>query len=373
MKDWIKGMDLSSLQEVEHCGGKFYDHGQQGDAMDILQKYGMNLVRLRLWNHPYGADGRPYGGGGNDLTTVLSLAKRAGERGIGWLLDFHYSDSWADPGKQVLPKAWTGMGQAQLEEAVYRYTAWVMEAVRREGILPRMAAIGNEVTNGILWPYGKVPNYRNLARLISAGIRAVRDTAPEVLVMIHLDDGGNNGLYRNWFDQYLDHGGEDFDLIGLSYYPFWHGTLAMLEDNMNDIALRYHKDLVLAEVSMAHTMEDYQQLEGLSDSKRKGMAANAGLAGQVPFAMTPRGQAQFLEAIFKIIEKVPEHRGLGFCYWEPAWLPVPGSGWASEAAIEYLKEKGPGGNEWANQGLFDYQGNALPALEAIRVWGKEEE
>lgn len=370
MEDWIKGMDVSSLLEVERCGGTFYDHGKRGDALDILKGYGVNLIRLRLWNHPYGSDGSPYGGGGNDLKTTLSLAKRAKEKGMCWLLDFHYSDCWADPGKQRLPKAWQGMDLEELVRAVYGYTAEVLEICRQKELLPQMVAVGNEVSNGLLWPFGKVPNYQNIARLISAGIQAVREHAPGASVMIHLDNGGNQELYRSWFDAYQEHHGAEFDCIGLSYYPFWHGTLPMLKENMNMLAERYHKDLILAEVSGGHTLEDYKQYEKLPDGQRKGMAATPKLAEAVPFDMTPEGQRAFLRAVMEVIGQVPEGRGKGFCYWEPAWLPVPGSGWATDAGIAYMQEKGPGGNEWANQALFDYEGHALPALAAIRDWKK---
>lgn len=366
MKEWIKGMDVSSLLEVERCGGTFYDHGTAKDAMEILKSYGTNLIRLRLWNDPFDENGESYGGGGNDIRTVLILAKRAKARKMGWLLDLHYSDCWTDPGKQTLPKAWQGMQEPELCQAVYDYTAAVLKQFEKEKVLPEIVSVGNEITNGLLWPVGKTPAWDRIARLVSAGIRAVRDTVPGISVMIHLDNGGSSELYRNWFDRYLEHGGEDFEYIGLSYYPFWHGTLQMLQNNMNDIALRYQKDLILTEVSTAHTLKDYQNYERLPAEKRKGMAAGAELAKKVPFPMTPEGQAEFMKKIMEIIIQVPEGRGRGFCYWEPAWLPVPGSGWATKTAIAYMNEKGPGGNEWANQALFDYDGNALPALEVIR-------
>ena len=366
MSEWIKGMDLSSLLEVERCGGTFYDGGIRGDALDILQSYGMNLVRLRLWNNPYAQDGSPYGGGGNDLETTLALAKRAAQKGIGWMLDFHYSDCWADPGKQVIPKAWSGMDAARLEQAVYDFTHEVLQRCRRERIMPQIAAVGNELSNGLLWPYGKVPHYENIVRFTGAGIRAVRDIDPQLAVMLHLDNGGSQDLYRTWFDAYFEHGGEDFTWIGLSYYPFWHGTLDALSENMKQLALRYHKKLMVAEVSMGYTLEDYQDYEKLADGQRKGMAAGAKLAQNVPYPMTKKGQARFMADFLQRILDVPQGMGQGFCYWEPAWIPVSGSGWATDAACAYMGEKGPGGNEWANQALFDYDGNALPALAVIR-------
>lgn len=366
MTAFIKGMDLSTLAEVEHCGGRFYDHGQQGDAVAILKRYGMNLVRLRLWNDPYSADGEPYGAGTNDLPRTVEMARRARSANLDWLLDFHYSDFWADPGKQILPKAWQGLHPDKLVQAVYEYTRQVMGVLASEDLLPHIVSVGNEITNGLLWPYGKAPNFENAVAFLNAGIRAVRETASEAKVMLHLDNGGNNALYRHWFDNYFAAGGRDFDIIGLSYYPFWHGALGDLGHNMNDLALRYQKDMIVAEVSMGYTLADYASYENLSPENRKGMAANSQLARNVPYPMTPEGQARFMEDFMEVIQNVPENRGRGFVYWEPAWIPVPGSGWANEAALAYIGEKGPGGNEWANQALFDYDGNALPALDVIR-------
>lgn len=366
MEQWIKGMDISTLPEVEHCGGRFFDRGREGNLIAILKGYGTNLIRLRLWNDPYSPQGAPYGAGTNDLKQTVSLAKRVLGAGIPWLLDIHYSDFWADPGKQTVPKAWQGMNPGQLKEAVYVYTREVLQTLIRENCPPVMVAVGNELSKGLLWPQGKTPNFANIAAFLNAGIRAVREELPQAKVMIHLDNGGSNELYRRWFDSYFAAGGGDFDCIGLSYYPFWHGTLEDLKNNMNDLALRYRKDMIVAEVSMGHTLEDYAAYEGLKPQERKGPAAKEVLARRVPYPMTREGQCRFLEDLMEVIREVPENRGRGFIYWEPAWLPVPGSGWATEAALAYTGEKGPGGNEWANQALFDYEGNALPALAVIR-------
>lgn len=366
---YYKGMDLSTIKEVEALGGKFYDHGVQKDVFEILKSYGTNAVRLRLWNDPYAEDGTPYGAGTNDLQTTIEIAGRAKAHGMEVLLDFQYSDFWADPGKQRVPKAWRGMDADELTKAVYSFTRDSLLAMQEAGVLPELVQVGNELSNGTLWPLGKLleyGNYDNLARFIRAGIRGVRSVAPKMPVMLHLDNGGNNALYRDWFDHYLERGEDDFQMIGLSYYPFWHGTLADLQNNMNDLAVRYGKDLVVAEVSTGFTMEDYGKYEKLSPENRKGYATKPELAAKVPFPMTKEGQADFMKTFFDVIDQVPEGRGRGFFYWEPAWIPVPGSGWANEAALRYIEEKGPGGNEWANQALFDYEGNALPALKIIR-------
>ena len=364
MKPWIKGMDISSLPEVEACGGRFFCDGKPMDALQILQEHGMNLVRLRLWNDPRSPLGEPYGGGDTDFETVRGMARRLRALELPWLLDFHYSDCWADPGKQIPPNAWQGLGPEELEGRVYEYTKSVLLALKEEDLLPAMAAPGNELTNGLLWPVGK--EFPVTARLVSAGIRAIRETAPDCEVMLHLDNGGNSGLYRRWFDAWFTEGGEDFDIIGLSYYPFWHGTLEDLEENMRMLAGRYGKRMIVAETSTAFTMEDYQAYEKLPAERRKGMAVKPELAAKVPFSMTPEGQAAFMERLMEVIDRVPGGLGQGFIYWEPACLPVPGLEWATEAGIAYMREKGPGGNEWANQALFDYEGNALPALKTIQ-------
>lgn len=365
---FIKGMDVSSLLEEEACGAKYYDRGKEKDLFDILKAYGVNSIRIRLWNDPYDEEGRPYGAGTNDLEKTILLARRAGEHGMGWLLDLHYSDFWADPGKQILPKAWRGLDVAGLETQVYEYTAKVMERLRREELLPDMVQVGNELTNGLLWPTGRKPEFDNMARYINAGIRGVRVVDDTVPVMLHLDNGGFNEMYVEWFDEFMKRG-EPFEVIGLSYYPFWHGTMDALEYNMRDMAKRYGKRIVLAEVSTGFTMEDYRDRErkgGASESPEEliGMATKPKLVEKIEYPMTPEGQADFMRDILQRIRSVPG--GEGFYYWEPAWIPVPGCGWATEAALAYTREKGPGGNEWANQALFDYDGNALPALEVIR-------
>lgn len=365
---FYKGMDLSTIKEVEGLGGRFYDHGEEKDVFEILKSYGMNAVRLRLWNDPYGPDGTPYGAGTNDLPTTLVLAKRAKAQGMEVLLCMHYSDFWADPGKQRVPKAWRGMDAEQLTEEVYSFTRDTLLAMRRAGAFPDLIQVGNELTNGMLWPQGKLlecGNYDNLAKFVSAGIRAVRSLDQEIPIMIHLDNGGNAPMYRDWFDHYLERG-EDFQIIGLSYYPFWHGSLEELKNNMNDLAVRYGKELVIAEVSMGFTMADYGVYEKLAQEERKGYATKPELVEKLEFPMTKKGQADFMKALFAVIDQVPENKCSGFFYWEPAWIPVPGSGWANEAALQYIEEKGPGGNEWANQALFDYEGQSLPALEVIR-------
>ena len=417
MIDLIKGADISSLLEVEAAGGRFYDQatgnrqqatgdggtdclgqssdwprndrietgsaagaatgrppepvgadahiGPPEDLLCILRRHGVNLIRLRLWNDPYDEAGKPYGAGTNDLARTMELARRCKELDLPWLLDFHYSDFWADPGKQYPPKAWASFNPEQLEQAIYAFTRETLETLKEAELLPAMVAPGNELSNGLLWPLGKTPNGENIARFVSAGLRAVKDTDPGIQTMIHLDNGGNNGLYRYWFDSYLAAGGADFDCIGLSYYPFWHGPMEALGDNMRDLANRYGKPMIVVETSTAFTLTECNDYEGISLEEKRGLAANERTAAGVPYPMSPEGQAAFLRDLWAVIRSVPRDLGRGFVWWEPAWLPVKGSGWTTPEGLAYIRETGPGGNEWANQGLFDYAGSALPALKSL--------
>ena len=365
MTQMIKGVDLSTLYEVENLGGKFYNNGKEEDIFTILKSYGINAVRLRLWNDPYSEDGMPYGAGTNDLNRTILMAKRALSHGMEFLLCLHYSDFWADPGKQFLPKAWRKLDEKQLKQAVFDYTAQVMNSLKEENALPTMVAVGNELSNGLLWPTGKMPHYDTIADYVNAGIKAVRTVDKSLPIMIHLDNGGNNALYRDWFDHFLERG-EDFQVIGLSYYPFWHGSLQSLEDNMNDIAVRYGKDLIVAEVSMGFSSDSYYEYEKSGQEEKKGMATKPALAEKIEYPMTPKGQADFMQDFLQRLDRIKNNKAKGFYYWEPAWIPVKGSGWANEASLKYINDPGPGGNEWANQALFDYDGNALPALRVIK-------
>lgn len=385
---FVKGMDLSTLLELEKCGAKYFDDGKETDILDIMKKYDVDTIRIRVWNDPWSQTKESYGAGENDLPTSLAIAKKVTDAGFGVLLNFHYSDFWADPGKQFKPKAWANYGVEELEKAVYDFTLESMRTFLADGVNITMVQVGNELSNGLLWPEGKVPNYDNIAKFVNSGIRAVREADSERLsggisgvasamkplakipVMIHLDNGGNNELYRTWFDNFMERG-EDFELIGLSYYPFWHGTLDMLTDNMNDIAERYGKELIVAEVSMGYTMEDYASYEKLSEHERKGYATRPALVEKIEYPMTKQGQYDFMEDFLHRISHIKGGLGKGFFYWEPAWIPVAGSGWATPASLEYMKDPGPCGNEWANQALFDYDGNALPTLKLIRDFRAE--
>lgn len=366
MDKFIKGMDISSVEELEHCGAKFYDNGKEGDLYDILKNYGVNAIRLRIWLDPYSEKGEKYGAGTNDINVYKRLAKRASDHGMDVLLDLHYSDFWTDPGKQFLPKAWRGYSDEEISKAVYDYTYDLMVRLKEEGGYPQMVQVGNELTHGFLWPNGAQGRFKEIAMFVNSGIDAIKAFDPDMPIMLHLDCGGKNDVCIDWFEKYFAAGGRDFDVIGLSYYPFWQGTVNFLKHNMDDLALRYDKDIIVVELGMGWTVEDYAEYEGLAPNERKGMAATAERAEGIGYPMTKQGQCDFIRDVLNGIKEIPNGHGAGFYYWEPAWIPVKGCGWAEKAGLEYIHDPGPGGNEWANQALFDYDGNALPSLALIR-------
>lgn len=355
--EFIMGGDVSMLQEVEELGGVFYEDGVEKDALTILNSNGMNYVRLRLWVvDPYDAQGNPYGGGTNDLETTISLAKRAKNLGMGIVLDLHYSDFWADPGTQTKPKAWQNLSYADLKNEVYQYSNNVIEMFKQENVMPEIVQVGNETTSGILWDEGEVGannnDFTQLAELFSAGISGIHDAIDnndDVEIMLHLDHGGDNNLYRWWFDE-VTNLGVDFDIIGLSYYPFWHGTMGELHYNMNDISQRYNKDVMIVETSYAFTLDDGDGLGNSFYEKEENIGG---------YQATPQGQIEFMRDLREIVEDIPNDRGRGIFCWEPTWIPVEGANWGTEAGKLYNDDDGLLSNPWDNQTLFDFNGHVL--------------
>jgi len=370
-------MDFSSLEETEGLGGVFRQNGRAGDLLEILAENGVNAARLRLWVDPHSPKGEPYGGGTCDLPCLLRLAARAKAQGMRLLLDLHYSDFWCDPGRQLVPKAWTGLDVEALAERVYDYTRDVLLALRSAGIEPEMVQVGNEIPTGMRWPLGRLSDpvpgekrtgYDTLARFINAGCRSVRNHSG-AKVMLHLERSGDNAVWREWFDELLARGA-DFDVIGASYYPYWHGNFAALRANLNDMIARYGRDVMVVETAYAFTSEHFDPTEAnanlvINDSLRCYDGSPA------PYPLTMEGQRAFVKELLALVMGLDGGRGKGVYYWEPAWLPLKGSTWATEAARAYMGELDkPGGNEWANQCIFDYDGNATPALEEFAAFAR---
>ena len=336
----LKGADLSFLPAIEEAGGIFKSEGIPGDALTILADHGLNSVRLRLWHTP--PDGH------SSLAETLALAQRVKAAGMHLLLDLHYSDTWADPGHQTKPAAWATLDFPTLADSVRTYTRDVLRAFQAVGAAPDILQLGNEITPGFLWPDGRVGNSDNtpeqwsrFATLLGAASAGVADAFPEggfPEIMIHIDRGGDNGACRWFFDKLL---AEEvtFDLIGLSYYPWWHGTLADLDTNLDDLAVRYGKDVVLVETAYPWTLgwfDDTHNYVGLPEHLLPGYPA------------TPTGQKDFLEVVMTMVRDIPDDRGRGVYWWAPEWITAPGLGSAGE-----------------NLTWFDEQGEVLPAVHAL--------
>jgi len=246
--DKMLGADISFLPELEARGMKFSDNGIERDAIQILKDHGFNYVRLRIFNDPERDSGYSPGKGFCDLANTKKMAKRVKDAGMKLLLDFHYSDYWADPGKQYKPAAWRGLSFEELKKAMYDYTKDVIQQLKDQGTTPDMVQIGNEINHGIIWPDGNVSNFDGLAQLINAGTAATKAVDPSITMMLHVALGGQNDESVFFIDNMLARG-VYFDVIGESYYPKWHGTLDDLRDNLSDLVRRYGKDVIVVEYS----------------------------------------------------------------------------------------------------------------------------
>lgn len=332
--DFMKGADLSMLQHLQDHGVEYRQDGKVRDPLLIFKEHGCNWIRLRLFVAPNGREGQV-----NTLSYTLRLAKRVKQAGLDFMLDLHYSDQWADPGHQTIPAEWKALSHAQLVERVGAYTRETVAAFHREGCPPGMVAVGNEITNGMLWPDAgpltSEAKWDHLADLLKAAIRGMREgeSGTTSKVMIHLDKGGNREACR-WFFDNLQRRDVPFDVIGLSYYPFWHGTLADLKSNLAALGQTYKKDIIVVET--AYDMSGGPQKD-------------------LPFPPTEAGQQAFLEELIRVVAATPDGRGKGVCYWAPEW--ISGSQWDGP---KWSKQ-----NE--NRALFDEQGNPRPALAALRV------
>jgi arabinogalactan endo-1,4-beta-galactosidase len=335
----ILGADISSLKKSEDLGGIYKaSSGTSLDALQILKDDGLNYARLRVWVDP--ADGY------HDKAEILEMAVRLKKLGIKLLVDFHYSDNWADPGKQIKPVAWNDYDFEQLKKAVYDHTFDVCNSLVAQGTPPDMIQVGNEINAGMLWPDGHTydpPNWDNLAQLLIAGHEAIKACSPETLVMLHIAEGGDNELARWWFDS-ITRRDVPFDVIGISYYAYWHGSLAQLQYNLNDISARYDKDVIVVETAYAFTDGDNDNYSNI---------VNQELAVE-NYALTPEGQRDMLRNVMSVVRAVDNGRGLGVFYWDATWTAVEGNGWDNTDPTA--------GNAWENQALFDFDSNALPAL-----------
>ena len=368
--DFYRGMDASAVLALENSGVKYYNFdGEKQDVFMTLAQAGVNYIRLRVWNDPYDENGNGYGGGNNDVATAIALGQRATKYGMKVCIDFHYSDFWADPKKQFVPKAWEGMDIEEKSDALYNFTLESLTQLLDAGVDVGMVQIGNEINNGM----SGETDPANIRKLLTAGSKAVREAAvnsgKEILVAVHytnIDDMKKldtllTGLQVKEID---------YDIVGLSFYPYWHGTMDDLKNAITHIRNTYGKKVYVAENAYCYTAEDgdgsANSVEGTDDLAEGYSASVQGQANEVRDVCAAASEAG-AEGVF---------------YWEGTWIPVGpadadnsdlwekyGSGWASSYASGYdPKDAGQyyRGCSWDNQAMFDFTGHPLASLNVFK-------
>lgn len=368
-EDFILGMDASSVIAEEASGVKYYNFdGQEQDVFQTLAESGVNYIRVRVWNNPYDSNGNGYGGGNCDINTALEIGKRATKYGMKLLVNFHYSDFWADPGKQMVPLAWKDMNITEKTDALYQYTKESLQLLKKAGVDVGMVQVGNE-TNGAMC--GET-DWESMAQLFNAGSKAVREVFPNALVALHFANPETANRYTDYAAN-LDFLQVDYDVFASSYYPFWHGTLNNLTSVLTRISENYHKKVLIAETSYAYTPED-TDFNGNTISEESVVTKN--------YPYTVQGQTNCIWDVIDTASKIPDC--LGIFYWEGTWISVGsnsweensakwekyGSGWASSFASSYdPKDAGKyyGGCAVDNQAMFDADGKPLESLKIFNL------
>ncbi len=367
--DFIKGMDVSSLISLEQSGVNFYDlDNKKKDLLLILKNHGLNYIRVRVWNDPYDKLGNGYGGGNCDLKKAIEIGKRATKYGLKLFADFHYSDFWADPGKQISPKAWKDYSLDQKEKALYDFTLNSLNEFKKEKIDVGIVSIGNEINSGIA---GET-NLVNQISLIKEGIKAVRDFSSVVQVALHYTNPEKEGLFKYYSDM-LNKYQVDYDIFSTSYYPYYHGSLDNLSNVLSYVSNTYDKKVMVSETSYCYTDAD-------SDYFANSVSSTTDC--DKPYDFSLQGQATHVRNVIDVVNQIP--KGIGVFYWEGAWISVGGnsyqenkqkwesfgSGWASSYAKEYDPEdagKYYGGSSVDNQAFFDSNGHVLESLKVFNL------
>lgn len=368
--DFIRGVDASSVLVEEKSGVTYYNFdGEEQDVFMTMAQSGVNYIRLRVWNDPYDENGNGYGGGNNDVATAIELGKRATKYGMKVCIDFHYSDFWADPKRQHAPKAWEGMSVEQKSDALYEFTKDSLTEILDAGVNVGMVQIGNEINNGM----SGETEVASVMELLKSGSRAVREISEnyekDIQIVVHYTNiEDNDEVDRHAAD--LKDAGVDYDIFGLSYYPFWDGTNENMQTVAKLIQDNYGKKVVIAETSYCYTSED-------GDGSGNSFVGTDDLVDG--YGATVQSQASMIRDICAAANEVDV---LGVFYWEGTWIPVGeatadnspiweefGSGWASSYAADYDPEDAGlyyGGCSWDNQAMFDFTGHPLASLNVFK-------
>ena len=370
-EDFIFGMDASCVPALEASGVKYYNFdGQETDVYQVLAENGVNYIRVRIWNDPFNSEGKGYGGGNCDINNAIAIGQRATKANMKLLVNFHYSDFWAEPAKQMVPKAWKGMDIEQKTEAVYQYTLDCLTQLKDAGVDVGMVQVGNETNN---YMCGE-KTWFNIQYLMQAGAKATREVYPEAMVALHFANPEKAGSYATYAKK-MDYYQVDYDVFASSYYPYWHGSLENLSAVLTDIANTYGKKVMVMETSYAYTEED-------TDFNGNTIGGGGTIIKDYPF--TVQGQANSLRAITDTIVNGTGGAGIGVVYWEGTWISVGGqsweenhelwekhgSGWASSYAAAYdAADAGRyyGGCAVDNQALFDQHGKPLESLKVFKL------
>lgn len=368
----ILGIDASTHFDEVKYNAKYYLDGKEVDPLKAFIQQNVEYFRIRVWNNPRTIDGKPYEGGNNDLDAFIKLGKLVKTYGYKIVLDIHYSDFWADPVKQFIPKEWEGCSYEELLKHVYDYTVLCLTKAKEADLPLEYIQIGNEITNGILWPVGKLDdsksprgNFDKLAEILKSGLKAVKDTWPSLKTIIHLERSFDMHIYDEYFTNIIALG-VDFDIIGMSYYPTWHGTFDALFPNVEMCQKKFKKPVAIMEVSYPFTLEDYMEKDDANGHLVVCKDNYPTIKNNMSYPPTLEGQAEFIRDFIKECEK---RDILGIFYWEPLWLPHGEDiCWASKEGLAYIHEEiKTTRNEWSNQCLFDYKGNALPGFKAFKL------
>lgn len=368
--EFIRGMDASAVLAVENSGAKYYGFdGEEQDVFKTLAEAGVNYIRLRVWNDPYDENGNGYGGGNNDVATAIELGRRATQYGMKVCIDFHYSDFWADPTKQYVPKAWKGMTIEQKSDALYDFTVTSLTDILNAGVDVGMVQVGNEINKGM----SGESFMSSVAELLKAGSSAVREVSKaagkDIQVAVHYTDIDKKGEVAK-ITADLEEYGVDYDVFAMSYYSFWHGSLENMQEMAKYIQEQYGKKVVIAETSYCFTSED-------GDGNANSISGTDDLVEG--YDATVQGQADMVR---DICAAANDAGVMGVFYWEGTWIPVGpadadnselwekhGSGWASSYSASYdPKDAGKyyGGCSWENQAMFDFTGHPLDSLKVFR-------
>ena len=374
-EDFIMGMDASCVPSLEASGVKYYDFdGTEKDVYQILSANGINYIRVRVWNDPYDTEGNGYGGGNCDIENAIAIGKRATQAGMKLLVNFHYSDFWADPGKQMTPKAWKSMNIDQKTEALYQYTKDCLQQLKDAGVDVGMVQIGNE-TNGAMCGENSsaLGGWQRICQRMNAGAKAVREVCPDALVAVHFANPEKADSYVS-YGKNLEYYQVDYDVFASSYYPYWHGTLDNLAAVLNNISQTYGKKVMVAETSYGYCA---------ADTDFYGNTIGEGGSVVKDYPMTVQGQANLIhDVVDTVANKVTN--GIGVFYWEGTWISVGtesweansakwekyGSGWASSYAAEYDPDDAGqwyGGCAVENQAFFNEKGQVLESLKVFAL------